>query len=72
MPGMGHDLSRTVDAVFDGEVIRPTEPVNLDPNTPVRITIEPLTRLVGDKSQSFLQTAQSLKLEGPSDWSEIV
>lgn len=60
---------KSVEAVFDGEVLRPREPVDLDPNTPVRITIEPL-QLIPQKS--FLQTAQSLRLEGPSDWSERI
>jgi predicted DNA-binding antitoxin AbrB/MazE fold protein len=66
-----HDIPRTVEAVFDGEVLRPKEPVHLEPNTPVRITIEPLTQLI-PKQQSFLQTAQSLQLEGPPDWSERI
>lgn len=61
-------MTRTVYATFDGEVLRPDEPVDLEPNTRVRITIES-----GEEPQSmpysFLDTAMSLNLEGPPDWS---
>ena len=57
--------------MFDGEVIRPNEPVELEPNTRVRITIEPLVP-TDVKPLSFLQTAQSLQLDGPSDWSDRI
>lgn len=64
-------MSKTLEAVFDGEVLRPDQPIELEPNTRVRLTIEALD--VSDKRQlSFLQTARSLNLEGPSDWSERV
>ena len=62
-------MSQTLEAIFDGEVLRPAEPIELAPNTRVRITIEP-TSEAADESKSFLDTALSLKLEGPSDWSE--
>ena len=50
---------------------RPNEPVDLEPNTRVRITIEPLGP-ADFKALSFLQTAQSLRLDGPSDWSDRI
>jgi len=62
-------MSQTLEAVFDGEVLRPDEPIDLEPNTRVRVTIEP-TEATEKKGKSFLDTALSLKLEGPSDWSE--
>ena len=62
-------MSQTLEAIFDGEVLRPDEPIELEPNTRVRITIEP-TSEAADESKSFLDTALSLKLEGPPDWSE--
>ncbi|HEX9991138.1 MAG TPA: antitoxin family protein [Chloroflexia bacterium] len=61
----------TIEAMFDGEVLRPEEPLTLEPNTRVRITIETLP-LNGDKQMSFLDTARSLNLEGPPDWSANV
>ena len=62
-------MSQTLEAIFDGEVLRPDEPVDLEPNTRVRITIESEER-PEKKNKSFLDTALSLKLEGPPDWSE--
>ena len=58
----------TIEATYDGTVFRPAEPIELEPNTRVRITVEtpaPAT----DKTMSFLDTARSLNLEGPPGWS---
>ena len=62
-------MTRTMTATFDGEVLRPDEPVDLKPNTKVRITIE-ASEPQPEKTLSFLDTAASLNLEGPADWSE--
>jgi predicted DNA-binding antitoxin AbrB/MazE fold protein len=61
-------MSKTLEAVFDGEVLRPDEPLELEPNTRVRLTIEP-TEPPREKSKSFIRTARSLDLQGPPDWS---
>ena len=61
-------MSKTLEAVFDGEVLRPDEPIDLAPNTRVRVTIEPAGQRRGE-AKSFLRTARALKLEGPPDWS---
>jgi predicted DNA-binding antitoxin AbrB/MazE fold protein len=61
-------MSATIEATFDGAVFRPREPVPLAPNTVVRLTIEALSPAL-EKTASFLQTARSLNLEGPPDWS---
>lgn len=37
-------MSRTIEAVYDGEVLRPEEPLELQANTRVRITIETSTQ----------------------------
>ena len=34
-------MSTTIHAVYDGATFRPEEPVDLEPNTGVRVTIEP-------------------------------
>ena len=61
-------MSQTLEATFDGSVFRPDQPIELEPNTRVRITIEPAT--TSDKEPvSFLEVAESLNLEGPPDWS---
>jgi hypothetical protein len=33
-------MTRTLEATFDGKVLRPDKPLNLEPNTRVRVTIE--------------------------------
>lgn len=61
-------MSQTLEAIFDGDVFRPSSPVELEPNTRVRITVE--TDSAAEQTpQSFLNVARSLKLQGPSDWS---
>ncbi|HVT43624.1 MAG TPA: hypothetical protein VMT00_04470 [Thermoanaerobaculia bacterium] len=61
-------MTKTLFATFDGEVLRLEEPVELAPNTRVRVTIES-TAPNDSASGSFLRTAQALNLEGPPDWS---
>ena len=60
-------MTRSIEAVFDGATLRPDEPLELPPNTRVRLTIESLP--TSAKSGSFLRTARSLALAGPRDWS---
>jgi hypothetical protein len=55
-------------ATFDGEVLRPDLPVRLPPNTRVRMVIE-TTDEQEPSPASFLDTAEGLNLEGPTDWS---
>jgi hypothetical protein len=57
-------LTTTIEATFDGKVLRPSAPISLEPNTTVRLTDEPLP----DQPASFLRTARSLNLEGPPGW----
>lgn len=61
-------MSQTFDATFDGNVFRLDQPIELAPNTRVRITIEPITTSEKN-SESFLRVARSLNIEGPHDWS---
>ena len=60
-------MTRSIEAVFDGTTLRPDEPLELPPNTRVRLTIESLASPT--TGGSFLRTARSLALEGPRDWS---
>ena len=61
-------MYQTVEATYDGIVLLLDEPIMLEANTRVRVTIETLP--IEEKTpRSFLRTALSLKLEGPSDWS---
>ncbi len=61
-------MVKTVEALFDGTVFRPTEPIALAPNTRVRMTIETVAPAEG-ATASFLRTARALNLDGPPDWS---
>ena len=61
-------MVETLEAIFDGKVLRPERPLTLEPNTRVRITIETM-QPVSEKATSFLRTVRSLNLDGPPDWS---
>lgn len=63
-------MSKTLEAIFDGEVLRPEEPLELAPDTRVRITIETTNDDTQSPPASFLQTARELKLDAPPDWSD--
>ena len=54
-------------ATFDGSVLRPDRPLELEPNTRVRITVE--SEDPPKASRSFFETASALNLDGPPDWS---
>jgi predicted DNA-binding antitoxin AbrB/MazE fold protein len=64
-------MSRTIDAVYDGKVFRPSEPVTLKPNTRVKIILD-TEEEEQDQPKSFLQTARALNLEGPVDWARNI
>jgi len=61
-------MPQTVEAVYDGAVLRPETALALEPNTRVRLTVEVLPPAEA-ASASFLRTARSLDLRGPTDWS---
>jgi hypothetical protein len=60
---------KSFEAIYDGHVIRPDVPLKLEPNTRIRITVTPV-KPVGNKKNSFLTVARSLKLRGPTDLAE--
>ena len=60
---------KTIEAMYDGQVIRPDEPLKLEPNTRIRVTVTPV-KPVRSKKKSFLVTARALKLKGPTDLAE--
>jgi len=61
-------MTKTIYLTFDGKVFRPEEPIDLEPETRVRATIE-TAEIVGSERLSFLETARCLNLDGPPDWS---
>lgn len=60
-------MTTVVEATYDGSVFRPAHPVELEPNTAVRLTVEMIQGTNGPAS--FLDVAESLNLDGPPDWS---
>jgi len=61
-------MLNSIDALFDGQVFHPDRPVAIEPNTRVRIIIENISPAEQEPT-NFLDTAASLNLDGPSDWS---
>ncbi len=61
--------TQTIEAIYDGKVLLPSTPLLLKPNTRVLITIEKV-KTKRAKRKSFLETAMSIKIDGPSDFSE--
>jgi hypothetical protein len=59
-------VSVTLTGTYDDGVIRLDGPVDLEANTKVRVTVEPVPR--PQHGRSFLETALELQVVGPSDW----
>lgn len=57
-----------IEALYDGKVLRPAEPLMLTPDTRVWVRVE-TTPPAKKKARSFLSTARSLSLDGLADWS---
>ena len=60
-------MATTIEAVFDGKALQPQEPLELAPNTRVRITIETVEP-IPEATSSFLRTARSVNLDAPPDF----
>lgn len=58
-------MSQTVIAIYDGHVLRPEEPVDLEPNKRYRLTIEP--DVSGDAWDALERLAGTI--DAPPDWS---
>ena len=61
--------TKTLHAIFDGNVLRPEEAVNLEPNVRYLVTIK---REEETSQQSLWDTLNKFsgKVEGPKDWSK--
>ena len=64
-------VTKTFEAIYDGKVLRPTQPLELAPNTAVRVTIE-APKVKRARKKSFLEVIEALNVEAPPDWSEKV
>jgi hypothetical protein len=66
------NLDIVLNATYDGKgVITLNEQIPIPPNTPIRVKIFERAEEIIEKG-SFLKTAASLNLDGPSDWSENI
>ncbi|OPF14609.1 MAG: hypothetical protein DWQ53_10120 [Microcystis flos-aquae DF17] len=63
-------MPQALEAVFDGTALQLEEPLNLAAGTRVTIIIESVLPNEVKPPKTFLETAQSLQLQGESDWSE--
>ena len=64
-------MIRRLKAIFDGKVFRPVEPLDLEPDTEVQITLD-IPESTTNHGASFLDVAEKLQLDGPADWSSNV
>jgi hypothetical protein len=64
-------MQTTIDAVYDGTVLRLEHPLTLAPNTRVRLTIE-LLEPIKPTPGVFLQTARAVRIEAPPDFATNV
>ncbi len=62
-------VMEAIPALFDGKSLLLDNPLKLKPNTRVIVRIETIEEKP-KKKRSFLNTARSLNLDGPKDWSE--
>lgn len=66
-------MIKTIEAVYDGHVFHPSHPLDLEADTQVRITFEPVQEELLNPSKentSFIDTLLSVKIEdAPPDWS---
>ena len=60
-------MAMTFHLTYDGEVFRPDEPINLEADTRIRVTIQAIESR-SRHPRSFLATARTLNLDGPKDW----
>lgn len=65
----GRFMSQTLTAVFDGDVLRPDSPLNLEPNTRYVITIQSVEQPVTLENAWDVLEAMTGTVEAPRDWS---
>lgn len=64
-------VTQTVEAIYDGKVLRPKKRLAIKPNTPVQLTIRAVTPKT-KKKKSALKVIESLKVDAPANWSEDI
>ena len=61
-------MVNVIEATYDGRALLLDEPLELEPNTRVRIIVETVLPENGE-APSFFRVARSLQVDGPPDWS---
>jgi hypothetical protein len=62
-------VSKRLRVIFDGEVLRPEEPVDLEPSAHYVVTIE-RPETFGDQTLWEVLSNLTGSVEGPKDWAE--
>ncbi|MEM7353380.1 MAG: hypothetical protein AAF657_21470 [Acidobacteriota bacterium] len=64
-------MTKTIQAFFDGEILRPTTPLDLEPDTNYQISIE-LPAVQVDRENDAWDELESLagSIDAPSDWAK--
>jgi hypothetical protein len=60
-------MTRTLNAIFDGKVLRPEESLDLEPNTRCRITVEAESAPQSGNAWDVLDQAIG-SVQAPADW----
>lgn len=64
-------MTKTIQAIFDGETLRPTSPLDLVPNTSYRIAIELPVPRTGEPQDAWDELeALAGTVEAPRDWAQ--
>ena len=64
-------MTKTIEAVFDGETLRPTSPLDLEPDTSYRISIELPDEPAAPAPDAWDELeALAGSIEAPSDWAK--
>ena len=61
-------MTKTMHVIYDGKVLKPCEPVDLEPNVEYTVIIKSKEK----KNKNFCDVLKSIAgtVEGPEDWSE--
>jgi predicted DNA-binding antitoxin AbrB/MazE fold protein len=65
-------MSLIIEATFDGEVFRPDEKVDLEPDTKVKLELKVKKKKKTGKPYSFIDYARSVNIDAPPDYAENI
>lgn len=65
-------MDKIVDATFDGEVFRPDGPVDLAPNTRVKLRLQVKEKKKTGKPYAFIDLALGANLDLPPDYASNI